>query len=170
MSQRRCANNLRIDKRDLVPVEGSAVMALYFAMKNTSTVFFCSSGSLGLLERDILGPSEGSTPLRASSSKSMRSASLSPYVNNLNYVANAPTCTISIHTSPRDKGSDRPSMNSPELSQTVPKRWRPCQSPNRPIQLACSLPWVSSGSDNIPMAKVPLYVPGLARSESVARQ
>ena len=78
------------------------MMVLYLTMKNTSTVFFWSSGSLGLLVRDILGPSEGSTPLRASSSKSMRSASLSPYVNNLNYVADVPTCTMSINTSVRE--------------------------------------------------------------------
>ena len=72
------------------------MMVLQLMVKNTSTVFFWPSGSLGLLGCDSLGPSEGSTPLRASSSKSMRSASLSPYVNNLNYVANAPACTISI--------------------------------------------------------------------------
>jgi hypothetical protein len=102
VSQGRRANNCRMDKRDLIRVECSAVMALYLTVKNTSTVFFWSSGSLGFLVCDILGPSEGSTPLRASSSKSMRSASLSPYVNNLNYVENTPTCTISIRTSVRE--------------------------------------------------------------------
>src|SRR5882757_2394639 len=74
-----------MDKRDLVQVKWSAVMVLHLTVMNTSTVFFWSS--LGLLGCEILGPIEGSTPLRASSSKSMRSTNFSPYVKNLNYVA-----------------------------------------------------------------------------------
>jgi hypothetical protein len=54
---------------------------------HTITLFFCSS--VGLLGRDILGPIEGSTPLRASSSKSRRSTNLSPYVKALNFIVNA---------------------------------------------------------------------------------
>lgn len=99
MSQGRRANHCRMDKRDLIGVECSAVMVLCLTVKNTSTVFFWSSGSpLELLGCDNLGPSEGSTPLRASSSKSMRSTSPSPYVNNLNYVASAPTDVRDQHT------------------------------------------------------------------------
>ncbi len=49
----------------------------------TIAAFFCSS--LGLLSCESLGPMEGSTPFKASSSNSTRSTSLSPYVKNLNY-------------------------------------------------------------------------------------
>ena len=62
---------------------------LALVLMHTCTLFFCSS--LGLLGCDILGPIDGSTPLRANSSKSTRSTNLSPYVKILNYIARATT-------------------------------------------------------------------------------
>jgi len=66
---------------------------LALVLMHTCALFFCSS--LGLLGCDILGPIDGSTPLRANSSKSTRSTSLSPYVKILNYIASATTDAFS---------------------------------------------------------------------------
>lgn len=139
-------------KRNLVRVWHSVAVVLRPKAKHTSTDFFCSS--LGLRGCDILGPIEGSTPLRASSSKSTRSTNLSPYVKILNCIEKCTKEPIS----PRgdDRTQDyRPSMNFLRICQTAPKDWQPFPSPNRPIHLACSLPWAASGSDNTLMVKDP---------------